>query len=38
MNKYNLEKIDNLEAQVKNEINTRESLTEEVKRLRLVDR
>ena len=35
VNKYSQEKIDNLEAQVKNEIITRESLTEEVKRLRL---
>ena len=35
VNKYSQEKIDNLEAQVKNEIVTRESLSEEVKRLRL---
>ena len=34
-NKYHLEKIADLDAQVKNEIMTRESLTEEVKRLRL---
>ena len=35
LNKFNLEKLENLDAQVKNEILNRDNLTEEVKRLRL---